>query len=193
MITILSSKRIDLVEVEKLRKWIEYNPNTIQDNELEKKDNNTLSRIKELYALIKKIDGNLNVKERIFYLKNPHSPEEEREYQKLVDSIPRLNVSYYASIKLTDKEKQFAYNFMKKCNKENSDELMEYAENYPNFFVSSYMVELLRHHPESNYNYSTKNISTTVKKGTKKLTKKLKEIKKREQETWKHARYRMTK
>lgn len=70
---------------------------------------------------------------------------------------------------------------------------MEYAENYPNFFVSSYMVELLIHHPESNYIYSTKNISTTVKNGTKKLTKKLKEIKKREQETWKRARYRITK
>ena len=55
-----------------------------------------------------------------------HILEEDKEYQKLVDSIPNLNISYYANLKLTDEERQIAYDFMKQCNKENSNEMMKY-------------------------------------------------------------------
>ena len=188
---------LDMIEVENLRKWLEYNPKCysekLKSNKLDKQklkeDEITLLRIKKLYFLISKIDEELNLTERHFNLKNPHSSEEEQEYQKLISSIPSLNISYYASIKLTDEERQFAYDFMKKCNKDNSAEMREYAENYPNFFVGSYMVELLIHHPESDYAYSTKNVGTTVKKSTRRLTKKMQQISRKEKENIEYARH----
>ena len=188
---------LDLMEVENLRKWIEYNPECyterLKSGELEEQkleDDLTLLRINKLYNLIKKIDGKVSKKQRHFNLNNPHSFEDDREYEKLVDSIPSLDVSHYASIKLTDEERQFAYDFMKQCNKENSREMMKYADNYPNFFVGSYMAELLRHHPESDYIHSTRNISISVENANKRIRKRMNEIRRRERESWDHSRYR---
>lgn len=189
---------LDLVEVESLKKWIEYKPKCyvekLKSGELDEQkleDDLTLLRIKKLYALIKKIDGKLNKKQRHFNLENPHSLEEDREYKKLVDSIPSLNISYYADLKLTDEEKQIAYDFMKQCNNENSREMMKYAENFSNFFIGSYMIELLRHHPESDYIHSTKNLGIMAESANKRIRKRMKEVRMQEQEAWEHARHRV--
>ena len=189
---------LDLVEVESLKKWIEYKPKCyvekLKSGELDEQkleDDLTLLRIKKLYALIKKIDGKLNKKQRHFNLENPHSLEEDREYKKLVDSIPSLNISYYADLKLTDEEKQIAYDFMKQCKKENSREMMKYAENFSNFLIGSYMIQLLRHHPESDYIHSTKNLGIMAESANKRIRKRMKEIRMQEQEAWEHARHRV--
>ena len=185
MITVQSIEwpGLDLVEVENLRKWIKYNPacytERLKMGELEEQklaDDLTLLTINRLYALIKKIDGKVSKKQRHFSLNNPHSLEDDREYEKLVDSIPTLDVSHYASIKLTDEERKFAHDFMKQCNKENSREMMKYAEKYPNFFIGSYMAELLRHHPESDYIHSSKNIGIMVEQANKRLEERMKRI-----------------
>lgn len=89
-------------------------------------------------------------------MKKPHSIQEDREYKKLVNNLPNFDIYYYATTKLTDDERKFAYNFMKKCNKTNSKKMMEFAQKYPNFFISSYLVCLLIQHPESDYIYSKK-------------------------------------
>lgn len=190
---------LDLTEIENLKKWIKYTPKCyvekLKSGELDEQkvedDLTTLCRIEKLYALIRKIDGRLSLKERHFNLKKPHSFEDEREYQNLVDSIPSLNISYYASLKLTDEEKQYAYDFMKQCNKENSREMMKYAQEYPNFYVSSYMIELLINHPESDYIHSTKNLGIKAKRANKRLIKRMEEIRIQEQESWEHARHRV--
>ncbi len=65
---------------------------------------------------------------------------------------------------------------MKQCNKENSREMMKYAEKYPNFFIGSYMAELLRHHPESDYIHSSKNIGIMVEQANKRLEERMKRI-----------------
>lgn len=189
---------LDLIEVENLRRWIEYNPKCyvekLKSGELDEQkleDDLTLLRIKKLYVLIKKIDGKLNKKQRHYNLRNPHSLEEDKEYQKLVDSIPNLNISYYANLKLTDEERQIAYDFMKQCNKENSNEMMKYAENFSNFFIGSYMIELLRYHPESDYIHSTKNLDIMADSANKRIRKRMKEIRMQEQDSWEHARHRV--
>lgn len=189
---------LDLVEVENLRKWIKYNPacytERLKMGELEEQklaDDLTLLTINRLYALIKKIDGKVSKKQRHFSLNNPHSLEDDREYEKLVDSIPTLDVSHYASIKLTDEERQFAYDFMKQCNKENSREMMKYAEKYPNFFVGSYMAELLRHHHESDYIHSSKNIGIMVEQANKRIRKSMNEIRRRERDSWEHSKHKV--
>lgn len=189
---------LDLIEVENLRRWIEYNPKCyvekLKSGELDEQkleDDLTLLRIKKLYGLIKKIDEELNKKQRHYNLRNPHSLEEEKEYQMLVDNIPNLNISYYANLKLTDEERQIAYDFMKQCNKENSNEMMKYAENFSNFFIGSYMIELLRYHPESDYIHSTKNLNTMAESTNKRIRKRMEKIRMQEQNAWEHARHRV--
>lgn len=185
---------LDLVEVENLRKWISYMPKCYKDRlnsgefeEQQLRDDLTLVQIKKLYALIRKIDGKLSLKQRHFNLEKPHSLEDEREYKRLIENIPTFNISYYASIKLTEDEKKLAYDFMRSCDKENSKEMMNYAENYQNFFVGSYMRELLIHHPESDYITSTKNIGISVHNANERLNKEMKKIKQREQASWQYA------
>ena len=73
---------------------------------------------------IKRIDGKIDLENRKFHLKKPHSIQEDREYKKLVNNLPKFDIYYYAATKLTDDERNFAYNFMKKCNKTNSKKMM---------------------------------------------------------------------
>ena len=60
--------KIDLVEIENLRKWIEYTPKCyiekLKSGNLEEsklKDDLTLYKIKKLYSLIKRIDGKIDL------------------------------------------------------------------------------------------------------------------------------------
>ncbi len=190
--------KLDLIEIEKLRKWIEYAPKfyieKVKSGELEErklKDDLTIQKIKKLYSLIIKIDGELDLEQRLFRLKKTHSLREDREYKRLVSSIPKLDIYYYASIKLTDDERKKAYNFMKKCNERNSKEMMDFAQKYPNFFVGSYMIELLIHHPESNYIHSKKNVYINTQKSTKKLDESLKKVRRKELMSWNHANHKV--
>ena len=82
MIIVQSTREcnVDLVEIETLRKWIEYTPKCyiekLKSGDLEEhrlKDDLILYKIKKLYSLIKKIDGELDLENRKFHLKNPHS------------------------------------------------------------------------------------------------------------------------
>ena len=186
---------VDLVEIETLRKWIEYTPKcyieklkSVDLKEHRLKDDLILYKIKKLYSLIKRIDGELDLENRKFHLKNPHSIQENREYKKLVNSLPKFDIYYYASIKLIDDERNFAYNFMKKCNKKNSKKMMEVAQKYPSFFVSSYMIYLLIYHPESDYIHSKKNIYMNAQKSTKKLDVRLKKVRRKEINAWNQAK-----
>lgn len=190
--------KIDLVEFENLRKWIEYTPKCyiekLKSGNLEEsklKDDLTLYKIKKLYSLIKRIDGKIDLENRKFHLKNPHSIQEDREYKKLVNSLPKFDIYYYAATKLTDDERNFAYNFMKKCNKTNSKKMMEFAQKYPNFFVSSYLVYLLIQHPESDYIHSKKNIYINAQKSAKRLDVRLKKVRRKEINAWNNANHKI--
>lgn len=80
---------------------------------------------------------------------------------------------------------------MKKCNKKNSKKMMEFAQKYPSFFVSSYLIYLLISHPESDYIHSKKNIYMNAQKSTKKLNVRLKKVRRKEINDWNQADHKL--
>ena len=198
MITIYTSVSIDLLDIENLRKWIEFMPecftsnlNNAIFNDRLIEDRFILHNINNLYSFIEEITGNKpDVENRHFNI-GQTTLEQHNRFNKTKDSIPSFDIQKYAKIKLTPEEQSFCYSFVKRCTLENSDEIMNEIEAIPNFFLSSYAKYLLINLPESNYKFSTSNIGKQVSKASQRVVKSLKRISQKEAEAWLHSRDRI--
>lgn len=195
MITISTSETIDLVEIEKLRKWCEYMPECFINNLACEKFNDRLvedrlilHNINKLYLLIEEVTGKkIDCKNSIFNI-GKTTLEQRDKLDKIKSNIPRFNISKYAKLKLTEEEKLFCYSFVTRCSKQNSNEIADEIDSISNFFLKSYAKYLLIHAPESDYRISTNNIGKNVSEVSKKVEKAFKRIRSRETKSWAHAR-----
>lgn len=194
--TIETIETINLIEIENLRKWAEYMPKCFTDNlenqnyrEMLMSDRLIIKKINLLYSFIENTTGNkINLDNENFHI-GVLSPEQYEEYIKLV-KIPSLCIATYVDLKLSDEEKEYCYNYVEKCTKDNSFDIDKEVDNIDNYFLKSYIKYLLINDPKSDYISSTKNISENVVRAEKKLTKRFKQIENAEIRAWRNSRKR---
>lgn len=194
--TIETIETINLIEIENLRKWAEYIPKCFTDNlenqnyrEMLMSDRLIIKKINLLYSFIENTTGNkINLDNENFHI-GVLSPEQYEEYIKLV-KIPSLCIATYVDLKLSDEEKEYCYNYVEKCTKDNSFDIDKEVDNIDNYFLKSYIKYLLINDPKSDYISSTKNISENVVRAEKKLTKRFKQIENAEIRAWRNSRKR---
>ena len=153
---------INLAKIDFLREWLEYQPEhymkRVNSGELlaeHLEELETLRKINAFFDLLRQIEGDINPKETNFNFTNCYTREQRSSINYLRKEIARaFKFVKYAELKLTEEEKEHAYNFMKNCTEDNSDEMMNLARTNENRFMGSYMVYLLCHHNESHYKYS---------------------------------------
>ena len=196
MLTMETTETINLVEIENLRKWAEYMPKYFTDNLEDEKFNDRLvedrmiiHRIKKLYSFIENITGVKPDLENDHFSIGKLSFEQYEEFQKLI-KIPTINIGIYGDLKLSDEEKEFCYTFIDACNEDNSFVIESQVKNIDNFFLKAYTEYLLIHHPLSEYIGSEKNIQKSLATADKNLTKKFKEIDRKEAEAWRNSKIR---
>lgn len=192
--TIESSETINLVEIENLRKWAEYMPKCFTDNLDQEKYNDRLiadrmilNRINKLYLFIESVTGKKPDLENCNFNIGKITIKQYEEFQELI-KIPTVNVGLYGDLKLTDEEKSFCYTFVDACTEDNSFVIDSQVNNIENFFLKSYTNYLLVNHPLSEYIGSENNIQKHLATTDKNLTKRFKEIARKEAEAWKNRR-----
>ena len=191
--TIESAETINLVEIENLRKWAEYMPKCFTDNLEDEKFNDRLvedryilNRIKKLYSFIENVTGTEPNLENDNFQIGKITFDQYEEFEKLI-KIPSIDIENYANLKLTNEEKEFCYTFIDACTEDNSFVIESQVKNIDNFFLKAYTEYLLIHHPLSEYIGSEKNIQKYLAKADKNLTKKFKQIERKEAEAWRNA------
>ena len=194
--TIETTESINLIEIDNLRKWAEYMPKCFTENLENQKykemlifDRLIIMKINLLYSFIENITGSkIDLNSENFHI-GELSPEQYKEYMKLV-KIPSLCIATYADLKLSDEEKEYCYNYVEKCTKDNSFDIDKEVDNIDNYFLNSYIKYLLINDPKSDYISSIKNISENVVRAEKKLTKRFKQIENAEIRAWRNSRKR---
>ena len=191
--TIELAETINLVEIENLRKWAEYMPKCFTDNLEDEKFNDRLvedryilNRIKKLYSFIENVTGTEPNLENDNFQIGKITFDQYEEFEKLI-KIPSIDIENYANLKLTNEEKEFCYTFIDACTEDNSFVIESQVKNIDNFFLKAYTEYLLIHHPLSEYIGSEKNIQKHLATADKNLTKKFKQIERKEAEAWRNA------
>ena len=191
MITISTSETIDLVEIENLKKWIEYMPECFVSNLAYKnfydrfeEDRLILHSIDKLYSLIRKITGKEPDYANSRFDIGEVTLKQRDTLNKLKSNIPSLDIPTYANLKLTEGEKAFCRSFVARCSKDNSEEVAALIDSIPNFFLKSYAKYLLIHDPESDYIHSISNIGKFASGANKQLEKRFKVTEREEQLSW---------
>ena len=186
MITISTSININLMEIETLRRWIEYMPKCFTDN-LEntdyidrlEKDKFIAWNIKKLYLLIKEITGkDPDYENKCFNMGNLTLEQYDR-FQEIKNNIPiNFDFDTYAKLKLTKEQQLFCHNFVNNYLMINSTENNN-IDDISDYFLKSYIKYLLMFS-----RIELKKITESINNAVRKLERRSKITEEEEKHSW---------